>query len=410
MKLLLSTRDYPAELAGLTTWTNEIARRLAPRCADFALLHIGSGAVRLADAGTLLETIRLPSHARGLAGAAARALGGRRASRFDVVLGADWLSAALGLAWRGHSRVRRVFTLLHGPELYAHGPRAHWPLRAVYERSCALTLARFDAVFLASGQARRLLERRGWPVRRRALVGEGCDTEQFKPTERAALARELGLHEERRVLLSVGRLIPERQLDKVLFAVSALGVRYPELRYVIAGDGPERGRLEALAERLRIGHRVRFLGEVELDTLPAVYGLADVVVQLSAGPASFVPGAGAVLLQALACGIPVVASASAATLDLLDLHTGRVVPDDDSVALADALSELIDRPALGRQLGARGRARVLASATWDEVAERLLSALADPSTLPAAGNVVLPGARDTGRVRRENAGAILVER
>jgi len=370
MKLLLSTRDYPPELAELADWTNAIAQRLARRCDDFALLRTGSGAASLAEAGTLLETIVLPAHARSLAGAAARKLGGPRASRFDVVLGADWLSAALGLAWRGRSRQQRVLAVVHGPELDARGRLDTWPFGAVYGRGCARTLARCDAVFATSAHAGAVLTRRGWPLSAE-LVGSGCDTERFKPAARGALAREHGLL-ERRVLLSVARLVPRRQLDRLLFAVGALGVRYPDLCCVFAGAGPELERLQRLAVRLRVAHRVRFLGAVDAARLPELYNLADVVVQLSGGPPSGGEASASVLLQALACGKPLVATASAATEDVLDEQTARIVPDDDSTALADALTTLLDQPLLARRLGEQGRARVIATASWDLAAERLL--------------------------------------
>jgi phosphatidylinositol alpha-1,6-mannosyltransferase len=375
MKLLLSTRDYPTELAELGTWTSQIAERLAVSCEDFALLRIGGGTASLANAGTLLETVALPSPAFNLAAMAALELGGVRPGRFDVVLGTDWLSAALGLAWRGRARLRGVFAAVHGPELDMHGRRGSWPFGAVYRRSCARTLARCEAVLPTSGHARGLMQRLERPVRRIELVGSGCDVERFSPTARGALARELGLS-ERRVLLSVGPLVLRRQIDKLLFAVSALGVRYPDLCCVIVGEGPERERLQRLAKRLRIEHRCRFLGAVSAPSLPAVYNLSDVVVQLSGGPAAGAEGAASVLLQALACGKPVVTTTSAASEDVLDADTGVVVPDDDSTALAEALTGLLDQPALARQLGERGRARVVASASWDRVAERLRHVLA----------------------------------
>jgi phosphatidyl-myo-inositol dimannoside synthase len=395
MKLLLSTREYPAELAELQTWTRQIAARLAPSCEDFALLRIGGGSAGFGNAETLFETVALPAQALNLAAVAALGRGGVREDRFDMVLGADWMSAALGVAWRGRSRPRGVFAAVHGPELEVHGRRGSWPLGAVYRRSCTRTLARCDAVLPTSGHARDLLQRLANPLRRIELVGSGCDTERFSPMERGAMARELGLL-ERRVLLSVGPLVLRRQIDKLLFAVSALGVRYPDLCCVIVGDGPERGRLQHLAKRLRIEHRCRFLGAVGAAALPAVYNLSDVVVQLSGGRASAAEGSASVLLQALACGKPVVATASAATEDVLDAHTGLVVPDDDSSVLAEAITGLLEQPELVRQLGERGRVRVLRNASWDLAAERLIRVLASAGARRGSG-VGTPGAaREAG--------------
>ena len=160
-----------------------------------------------------------------------------------------------------------------------------------------------------------------------------------------------------------------------MYAVSALGVRYPDLRYVLAGDGPERGPLELLAERLRIAHKVRFLGDVASALLPDVYNLADVVVQLGGDEAAMVDAGEPTPLEALASGKPVVIAHGASLGELIDEHTGRRIPDGDGCALTAALTELLDQPGLARELGARGRQRVLQQATWEQAAERCRIAL-----------------------------------
>jgi phosphatidylinositol alpha-1,6-mannosyltransferase len=373
MKLLLLTRHFPPREGPLATWSFEMAERLATRCEDFSVCSLGARASERMRPGFAFDRLRPPPSATRPETVTAWGLPASIAGRFDVVLGTEWVPASLGLAWRGRSSVRGVFAAVHGPEL--EWRRAPSPIGRVYRRTAELALGHFDGVFAASGGAHALLE--GVPVRRGELLGRACDAARFRPGARGALARALGVL-QRRVLLSVGPLVPGRRIDKVLFALSALGVRYPDVCYVIAGEGPERERLELLAERLRVAHRVRFLGRVDAATLPEVYNLADVFVHLRGGGRRGLADAdGVALLEALASARPVVVTARAAAVEGIDARTALIVPEDDSSALGDALVALLDHPERARRLGHSARAHVLATATWDLAADRLVAVMTD---------------------------------
>jgi glycosyltransferase involved in cell wall biosynthesis len=371
-----------------------MANRLAGRCEDFAVCALGPLPSNLGKLG--FELSRPPPNIARPSSRVAWVLDSLRARRFDAVLGSDWLSASLGLAWRGRSGLRRVFTAVHGPEL--DWRRAGPGIGHLYRKTAELTLRRADTVFAASGSARVALA--NVHVRRVELLGRACDPERYHPVERGTLARELGVF-DRRVLASVGRLVPERRIDKVLFALSALGVRYPDLCYVIAGDGPERPRLELLAERLRIAHRVRFLGRVSSERLPEVYNLCDVFVHLSGGPREIADYDGSALLEALASARPAIVTSRWASIEDIDEQAVSMVPEDDSMAFGEALTALLDRPDRARRLGERARAWVLSAATWDRAAERLLEAMTDATrgerperdggTRPAISGAVFAG-------------------
>jgi glycosyltransferase involved in cell wall biosynthesis len=377
-----------------------MARRLARRCEQFAMLQVGAGAAELAGVPAPFEPRGPGASSSPLAAVAQWGLAASRVRHFEVVLGADWVSATLGLAWRGRSSVQRVFTVVHGPELEREPALDPWG--RMYRRTCELALRRFDGVFATSARAEALLA--GLDVRRRALIGRGCDEQRFQPAPKGTLQRDLGLA-DRRVLLGVGPLLPERRIDKVLFAVSALGVRYPDLCYVIVGEGPERERLELLAQRLRISHKVRFLGRLGPAALPAVYNLCDAYVHLSSGSGHGADNAPA-LLAALASGKPAVVTVGLAADERIDAGTACIVPEDDSVALGQALTTLLDRPEYAAALGQRGRAHVLANATWDRAADVLLAALSQAvrGARPERASPAAP------RRALRSVGAALVER
>jgi len=125
----------------------------------------------------------------------------------------------------------------------------------------------------------------------------GVDLELFRPVDRAAVRKELGV--DGFTLLSVGNLVPVKGHELTIGALKEL----PEARLMIAGSGPERERLEALAVQLQVADRVRFLGPQPQAKLREYYNAADAMVLSSSRE-----GWANVLLESMACGTPVVAS------------------------------------------------------------------------------------------------------
>lgn len=169
-------------------------------------------------------------------------------------------------------------------------------------------------------------------------------------------------------LLCLGRLVERKGVGTVVEALPAL----PDAELVIAGgpapdevqDDPEALRLVALAERLGVRDRVRFVGSVARADVPALVRSADVVVATPwYEPFGIVP------LEAAACGRPLVGSAVGGLLDSVhDGVTGVLVPPRDPAALARAVRGLLDDPAARRRMGAAARRRVVELFGWDCVA------------------------------------------
>jgi D-inositol-3-phosphate glycosyltransferase len=211
------------------------------------------------------------------------------------------------------------------------------------------------------------LLRLGADRHRITVVPCGVDVDQFTP--RGPVAPRTP---DRRRLLAVGRLVRRKGFGNVISAVAEL----PGVELLIAGgpeptaidDDPEARRLRALAESLGVGDRVRLLGRVDRGDLPAVIRSADAVVSVPwYEPFGIVP------LEAMACGVPVVASAVGGLIDTV-VHgmTGLHVPPRRPDRLAAALRELLGDNQLRQRLGANGVERARRSYTWDRVADSTL--------------------------------------
>lgn len=156
------------------------------------------------------------------------------------------------------------------------------------------------------------------------------------------------------VLLCLGRLSREKGVDRALRAMAALAPRLPAGRLIVAGDGPERVELEALARELGLSERVAFRGWIEPERVAEAIDEATIALVPSVWREPF----GLVALQAAQRGRPVVASATGGLPEVVIAgETGVLVPAGDAVALAEAVAALLARPEELRRLGTNAAQR-----------------------------------------------------
>ncbi|MBK8540901.1 MAG: glycosyltransferase [Ardenticatenia bacterium] len=237
-----------------------------------------------------------------------------------------------------------------------------------------------DAIVAATPVDRRhMLEWYRADGDRIVTVPPGVDLSRFRPLGRATARRALSLPEDHAMVLFVGRPDPVKGLDTLLRAMALLTARDPGLRTrsclcVIGGDkdGESRGRdaemarIDALREALGLGDFVAFMGPQDQDALVDYYNAAQVVVVPSRYE-SF----GMVALEAMACGVPVIASDVGGLSTLVrEGRTGFLVPFGDPAALADALWPILDDDAMRDALGAQGAA-VAEGYGWPAIAGRI---------------------------------------
>jgi len=222
-----------------------------------------------------------------------------------------------------------------------------------------LALGQAQAVLCATDGALRVLREMGYRGLAAVIPQVGVDTRLFRPAERPPTFGPF-------VVAYVGRLVPEKGLDTLLEAVSQLG---PGVRLRVVGDGPARSGLQGLATSLGLGDRVEWLPPVPADRIPEVLARVDVLVLPSRTTRVWKEQLGRVLLEAMACKVPVVGSDSGAIPEVVG-DAGLIFPEGDAAALAGCLQRLWDSPELRRDLGERGYARVLAHYSQERIAAR----------------------------------------
>lgn len=272
-------------------------------------------------------------------------------------------------------RLRRAGGVRYGVMLFGGELHRYLSWRHV-RRAMVGALNSADFLVVISDFTRQQYLERGVREDQRFLkVNPGVDTSHFRPDagDPEAVRQRHGLG-DRRVLLSVARLVEWKGHDTVLRGLAEVRAEVPEAVYLIVGEGPYRPVLEELVRRLGLEEHVVFAGFVPTSELPSYYRAADVMVQPSREVARDVPieGFGIVYVEAGACGVPVIGGLGGGTDEsIADGVTGfRVDPCVPSEVAAAVIRVLKDRELVAR-LGRAGRERAVELFDWSIQAERL---------------------------------------
>jgi len=198
-------------------------------------------------------------------------------------------------------------------------------------------------------------------------IAPGIDIDHFKPVDATELKKQLGL-ENKKVLISVGRLVHRKGQDKLIEAMSTIVTHIPDAHLVLVGEGPYRKYLTHLVGTLGLTSHISFIGRIQYSELPAYLCVGDVFAMPSRSRffGLEVEGLGIVYLEASACGLPVIAGASGGAPDaVLEGITGVVVNGLDVAAIANCSIKLLLDSHASKQMGAAGRQWIEGQWRWD---------------------------------------------
>ena len=301
---------------------------------------------------------------------------------YDLIHGnfwmSGWVAAQLGPRWR--TPTVQIFHATGVTKLREQGAADTSPSgRIDVEKAVVRAVDRLIAQCPAERD--ELLADYGAQADQIALIPSAVDTDRFRPVAKSAARHKLEIDPTAEMIVYVGRMVPRKDVRNVVQALARLKARrlasgtttIPTL-FVVGGDTerpdqvatPEIGVLRALAAELRVLDQVQFAGCRQPDELHLWYAAADVAVTTPwYEPFGLTP------LEAMACGTPVIGSqVGGIAFTVVDGETGFLVPPRDPEALCARLEEMLRDPARCTRMGRAGRARVLGSFTWQQVAMR----------------------------------------
>jgi glycosyltransferase involved in cell wall biosynthesis len=279
-----------------------------------------------------------------------------RRERFDLVHAHIYASEVASAVATLGSGVPLVLT--EHTEADWRRPRDRWLSRFAYRRA-----ARIIAV---SGRIqRRLIERDRVPPARVAVIPNGLSR---LPTAASPAAPPLRADGHTGPIIGViARLQPEKGVAYFLQAAAQVAKRAPAARFVVIGDGPLRRQLEALSDQLSLNGRVQFLG-LRPDAPTLVSGLDVLAVP------SLSEGTSLRVLEAMAAGVPIVASAVGGIPEQIrHEREGLLVPPGDPKMLGAGILRVLEDPAWARRLGEAGRQRVASCFSYEAMLRQVLA-------------------------------------
>jgi glycosyltransferase involved in cell wall biosynthesis len=238
-----------------------------------------------------------------------------------------------------------------------------------------LALKKSRKIFAVSQAMKQVLQALGVETDKIAVVPNGIDLRQFQPTEPEEARRRLkhvNFRFGERVVLYCGRLSHEKGILFLIRALQLVKERYRPIRLLIVGEGPLKAQVRSLCQELGLEENVTMLGELQHDAVTTVMSASD----LLCAP-SIREGWPNVVVEALSCGVPVVASKVGGVPEILNSPVyGRMVPPGDPRLLADTLWEALNVSWDRRLIQMTCRSR-----TWDIVASEMLVAMKNAGVL-----------------------------
>lgn len=222
-----------------------------------------------------------------------------------------------------------------------------------------------DRIVTVSGKLRKIAEKSLGYAEKIITIGNGIAVDKLASAERSKGFRSSNSY---KTLLSVSNLIPQKGIEFNLRAFAKIASKYPDLKYTIIGDGPEKARLETLASNLGITNRVEFLGRLPHTEVLAYMAKAE-VFSLPSWNEAF----GVVYIEAMAFGKPVIGCRGEGLEDFVEHgKTGMLVKPRDVDSLVEALDFLLSHPDEAKAMGERARRLVLENYTWEKNAEKTI--------------------------------------
>lgn len=253
----------------------------------------------------------------------------------------------------------------------------HLPLADVsrINRIAVYSLLRYANLLVSNSKyTNSLLIERGFSKKKIEILYPGVDTDYFSPlkdNDEVKRVKKLYCGLNTCLIVNVARSVPKKNHRKLIEAISELIKKGKRVKCVVAGDGPERERLESLIQSKKLNNKITLVGNLEREQVRNLLRIADIVVL----PSTIVDGHhesfGIVAIEASSCGKPVIVGSLGGQAEaVVHEKTGFVVNADNIAEIERAVNRLIENKSLAKELGDAGRKHAAEEFSWERVAAK----------------------------------------
>jgi len=286
----------------------------------------------------------------------------KRDSIKQVFFGA---AAPLGVMARGLRRkgVLNIVALTHGHEVW-------WAKLWPFSSAISFIARNVDHLTYLGEFTKNEISKALSPKEKMKLIkiAPGIDTDHFAPVPSSAqLRKDLGLA-DKKVIVSVGRLVHRKGQDILIQSMPEVLAKHPTAHILMVGEGPYRKELTKMVSELNLIDAVTFIGRIQYKELPRYICAGDIFVMPSRSRLAGleVEGLGIVYLEASSCALPVIAGRSGGAPDAVDEGvTGYSVDGTSSLEVSKAIIKMLDDPINAREMGQAGRSWIIDKWRWE---------------------------------------------
>ncbi len=375
MRIIVVSQDFPPDVGGIQTYTIELARRFATYTTNISVIAPKKKFSEKNDKKEPYKVHRIPSANTTLPFSLLAELPIiSHKEKPEIVFHTQW-QTVIGSLWTKKWHHHIIVTAVHARELFFTPFPINSRAEKLYLEQMDRVLNQIDHFFPVSNFTRQLLLDKGIPDSKITLFNNGTDPEYFKPVDVSQL-REKMFGKNRRIIMTMARLVSMKGIDTVLGALNIIRKDVPEILYLILGDGPYRKNLERIVIDSGLENHVMFIDSISDEDRVMYYNMSDIYVMPSKIEYPDVEGFGIVFLEASACEKPVIGSRTGGILDAIDDgKTGLLVEQSDPVGLAHAMMTLLKNLDFATMMGKQGRKRVVEEANWDFIGARMFKKL-----------------------------------
>ncbi len=289
-----------------------------------------------------------------------------RESDLDVINVHDWLTAFAGISFK-HHRKKPLIATIHGTEI-GRAQGLHNPDSFTIDGIEWWTTYEARKVIVTSGAMKAEIQGHfDVPQEKIEIIPNGINPKKYNAqVDRSAVRGRYGVNPDEKLILCVGRLVPQKGIEYLIKSIPRIAARYPQARVIIVGEGWLRGHLERVAQSTGHQWRITFTGWIPDQELIALLNSADVLVV----PSIYEPF-GIVALEGMAAGVPVVASDIGGLAEIVEHeHTGILAYSKNPDSIAWAVDRVLSDPEHSKWLVHNARETVQKTYSWEAIAMR----------------------------------------